>query len=340
MNNKKCVNVVFTAKAYRAIVAETYERPRTETGGVFLGKIIDNVWYVLETIDPGPNAIFQAAYFEYDTPYVNHLANKTARFYLNGLDLLGLWHRHPGSMDTFSSTDDMTNQRYARMLNGGALSGIVNLDPIFRFTLYHISVPIAYANTAYSVDDSRIPQDLLLQKSVADFSPVRQTFSDRSIAAAPLNKAPAQPGALRPSHRGTSVLGAKVESLGRASDHIAAERSEAATPILSPVSPVGLAVQEALLEMLDAEMGYLEDQVDYEFRMVMKPEGLVVNLQYVGQMKEYPESLAFCFNVDPNNGEKLLKINGEPYPYASGIVQNAIAQAVRKKEQRSRSKPL
>lgn len=133
MQNQQCDTIIFSDKSFLGIVAETYERSQTETGGILLGKIIGNTWYVIESLDPGPNSIFQQSYFEYDTPYVTHLANKITRFYQTKLQLLGLWHRHPGSFDSFSSTDDSTNREYALRNSAGAISGLVNLDPDFRW---------------------------------------------------------------------------------------------------------------------------------------------------------------------------------------------------------------
>ena len=95
----KCV--VFSERAFTSILVETQEKIRTETGGVFLGYRKGDVWYVIESIDPGPNSVFQPAYFEYDQDYINHLINKVSRLYSLQLDLIGLWHRHPGSYDSF-----------------------------------------------------------------------------------------------------------------------------------------------------------------------------------------------------------------------------------------------
>ena len=69
-------------------------------------------WYILETIDPGPRSVFRRDYFEYDQPYTRHLINKRARLYSHPLTLVGLWHRHPGSFDIFSSTDDGSSASY------------------------------------------------------------------------------------------------------------------------------------------------------------------------------------------------------------------------------------
>ena len=59
----KCV--VFSERAFISILVETQEKIKTETGGVFLGYRKGDIWYVIESIDPGPNSVFQTAYFEY-----------------------------------------------------------------------------------------------------------------------------------------------------------------------------------------------------------------------------------------------------------------------------------
>ena len=174
LNDPKKSLVIFSEKAYMGIVAETYERVSTETGGLFLGKFHQGTWYVLETVDPGPNSVFQPAYFEYDTPYVNHLANKIERFYKSGLQLLGLWHRHPGNFRKFSSTDDGTNYEFARRSPNGAISALVNLAPDFTLTIYQVDNPLRYTQIHYLVDDSLIPPDFTEQKTAADFLPMQK----------------------------------------------------------------------------------------------------------------------------------------------------------------------
>ena len=77
------MEVVFSKRAMTALLVETREKITTETGGVFLGKYESGVWYIVETIDPGPNSIFKPAYFEYDQDYINHLINKVSRLYKN-----------------------------------------------------------------------------------------------------------------------------------------------------------------------------------------------------------------------------------------------------------------
>jgi len=137
--------VVLSERTLCDILHETVDNLGTETGGVLLGAHTGNSWYVVESLDPGPKAILRPSTFEYDHEYLTHLANKIARRYRSKLQLLGLWHRHPGSFDRFSATDDETNARFARLGGGVAISGLINLDPTFRMTFYRVEEePLRY----------------------------------------------------------------------------------------------------------------------------------------------------------------------------------------------------
>ena len=164
------MKVVFSDRAFAAIMAETTEKIKTETGGLFLGSFEDGIWYVIEAIDPGPKSIFEVAYFEYDQQYTQHLINKIANLYDKKLTLIGLWHRHPGSFDQFSSTDDGTNSKYARMRKEGAISALVNIDPEFRLTMYHVAQPCRYSVIEYDVGNHLIPDEMLRYKSPEKFA--------------------------------------------------------------------------------------------------------------------------------------------------------------------------
>lgn len=140
--SNRCQMVVFSNKAYNAIIRESFDKDPVETGGILLGHILDNgVWIVMEVLPPGIKCIFERAYFEYDDAFVNYLAQSVANQYKIPLELLGLWHRHPGSMDVFSSTDDGTNTTFALQNPSGVISGLVNIDPQFRLTMYYMENP-------------------------------------------------------------------------------------------------------------------------------------------------------------------------------------------------------
>lgn len=152
--------VIISQRAYLSMLAEVYERVETETGGIFLGHRDGDTWYVLESIEPGPKSIFTPTYFEYDDAYVTYRANKVRRLYKYSVDLLGLWHRHPSLMKTFSSTDDGTNKTYSDML-GGAISGIVTLGNGFDITMYYVPCDVRYERIEWVVDDKQIPKEYL-----------------------------------------------------------------------------------------------------------------------------------------------------------------------------------
>lgn len=162
--SKKCETVIFSDKAYNAIIRESFAKHPVETGGILLGYILDDVWIVMEVIPPGMKGVHEPAYFEPDREFVNYLAHSVANQYKEPLQLLGLWHRHPGSMDYFSSTDDGTNSKWASLNPAGVISGLVNIDPAFRLTMYHLDHIEGQRprNIAYSTVDVQIGDNLIL----------------------------------------------------------------------------------------------------------------------------------------------------------------------------------
>jgi len=165
--SNKCETVIISDKAYNAIIRESFAKHPVETGGILLGYILDNgLWVVMEMIPPGINGVFQTAYFEYDQDFVNYLGTSVANQYKEPLQVLGLWHRHPGSMDYFSSTDDGTNSDFASKNPYGVISGLVNIDPAFRLTMYHLdhNDGVRPRNIAYSTVDVEVGDDLIPEK--------------------------------------------------------------------------------------------------------------------------------------------------------------------------------
>lgn len=179
MNNthENCKLVVFSNKAWNAIVCETMRKDPVETGGILLGHILSNgYWIVMEVVPPGLKSIHQRAYFEYDTDYVNYAAYSLSKQYKMELSVLGLWHRHPGSMDVFSGTDDGTNATFAQMNPYGAISGLVNIDPKLRFTLRHVAYPLHYQIVDAEVGDDLIP---------SQYFELKYSFGDELIPLVP-----------------------------------------------------------------------------------------------------------------------------------------------------------
>lgn len=164
--SKKCEMVVISDKAYNGMIRESFSKHPVETGGILLGYILDNgLWVVMEMIPPGLQCVHQTALFEYDQAFVNYLGTSVANQYKQPLQVLGLWHRHPGSMDYFSSTDDGTNADFASANPYGVISGLVNIDPVFRLTMYHLDhtdgprpYNMAYSRVEVEVGDDLIPE--------------------------------------------------------------------------------------------------------------------------------------------------------------------------------------
>lgn len=197
--SNKCETVIISDKAYNAMIRESFAKHPVETGGILLGYILDNgMWVVMEMIPPGINGVFQTAYFEYDQDFVNYLGTSIANQYKEPLQVLGLWHRHPGSMDYFSATDDGTNSEFASKNPYGVISGLVNIDPAFRLTMYHLDhnngirpSNIAYSNVEVAVGDDLIPEKFFELRYVdRERSDLHPTPTQKNIRVAPSRDIP------------------------------------------------------------------------------------------------------------------------------------------------------
>jgi len=166
-----CIYVVLSDRAYKSILAETLSLGDCETGGIFLGHFINRVWYVIECVDAGLTTVNTSVSFHYDEKYVNHQVKKIGRLYNHPLTILGIWHRHPGSMDTFSSTDLHSIGIHVSRFRVGVLSMLVNVDPKLRMTFYYCGKEHTLMKVPYDVGDHLIIKDLL---SLADTDKIQE----------------------------------------------------------------------------------------------------------------------------------------------------------------------
>lgn len=299
------MEVVFSKRAMTALLVETREKITTETGGVFLGKHDSGVWYIVETIDPGPLSIFKPAYFEYDQNYINHLINKISRLYREQLDLIGLWHRHPGSMDCFSSTDDGTNTQFANLSEYGAISGLVNIDPEFRLTMYHVGVPLKYEKIQYSIDDKRIPEAIRELKDPDDYS--KQLGK---IQAATRNKA-----------NSLSLFGGRDRrKIATTAIHEYLKKRTFSNTIPQEIRGYeGELPIESILEELELDLGYFEDNgIDYSIS-VSELGLLDLVIKCAG------DSLNISFGVNKED-RVVFAYNELTYKYQRGLFSDAIKE--------------
>ena len=335
-------NVVFSSRAYRGIVAETYEKVSTETGGIFLGKYNDGKWYILETLDPGPNSIFRPAYFEYDDLYVTHLANKTARFYKNGLDLVGLWHRHPGSFSSFSSTDDETNIKFAKLKPYGAISVLVNLDPDFRMTVYHVTYPpLHYKRIRFTVDDALIPADILAQKSIEDFMRVRgKVVSGFDQPRSPLPRTNVNVNVSK-SHLDRKIRSALASIRGTWARIKHWDVHPPYTSYGKAKSSNGAPSLDEmivnLLESIDNELEYLEAQSEYNYSLRRRGSEITVFMEYRGEMPYYPRRIRFTFGRDSKQSSCYVRMGPHITEYAPGFIQRYVNERIKEAMERLES---
>jgi proteasome lid subunit RPN8/RPN11 len=165
--NLRGKRVVISDRALVQIAGEADSKIRTETGGLFLGHYENGVWNIIEASDPGVNGIFEVAYHESDEVYQNRVCEVISRSYKYPLVFLGMWHRHPGSLDTFSGTDDITNFKHAKDVGNGCISALVNYDPYFRLTFYYVETDennrVRYTRLDYEIGDEKITNKEMLE---------------------------------------------------------------------------------------------------------------------------------------------------------------------------------
>lgn len=135
---KKCRRIVISDRAYTSIIAEALSRDPDETGGILLGIIDKDTWYVVEATDPGLSTFHNRVHHEMDEKYHNHVYPVISRLYEKDLCLLGLWHRHPGTLNTFSGDDNRTNTSYSEAIGNGTLSFLLNFVPDAQLTCYYL----------------------------------------------------------------------------------------------------------------------------------------------------------------------------------------------------------
>lgn len=319
--------VILSERAYAEIINETVQNIRTETGGILLGTTVGNVWFVLESLDPGPGAILSPAYFEYDDKYVTHLANKVRLRYKSKLRLLGLWHRHPGSLDRFSSTDDGTNRTFVQTCGGAAISGLINLDPDFRMTFYLATAdPFKYERIACEPGDRRIPGNLLemwdSQGLLDQLARVTRTSGSTPVWSLSGHE-----------QRDSTVAAPERNRLLKFVDSLVVGKQQAGNGELSAASQSVDRVelsdkgnQAVALEMISEEIDFLEGQQDYSYEISVNNRGVSLVLTKALELRECPPRLDFLFTKLQDR--MVVVWNDEEYPFRPGITGTLVNRAL------------
>lgn len=297
------MRVIFSNRAFSAVLAETTEKITTETGGLFLGTVQEDTWYIIEAIDPGPKSIFEVAYFEYDQQYTQHLINKIANLYKRKLDLIGLWHRHPGSFDQFSSTDDGTNSKYASMRKEGAISGLVNIDPKFRFTMYHVGQPCKYRKIPYEVGDNLIPEELLAYKTPERFYSLMENRS-RSTSR----------GSAHSQYKRTISLDSFMRFI---SPYIAEDECD----VENNISVVDDSAPEKMAEAVIDDLTFMSDKIGIQVTVAMQEQYLVISQEAIDK------TTRIYFMDSASKKQIVFSYGDKSYLYHSGMFEEAAEKA-------------
>ena len=326
-------SVVFSNRAYTSILVETIEKISTETGGVFLGYRKDDIWYVIESIDPGPNSIFKPNYFEYDQDYVNHLINKISRLYDVQLDLIGLWHRHPGSFDSFSGTDDVTNKKYAELHELGAISVLVNIDPRFRMTVYSVTSPLKYDKIDFIIGDEYIPEECLLLRNCTILQEKFITFSSEKTSLSSLKNdwiTKKIEGENKVFPRKSSKVVKRNQICFREIISYFLQKKTPCDIKCSELRIVSADKEQAvllILEKLENDLEFLA-QLGVKCQLSTNPIGLVVLKDDSEQVMKKHSRFEIAFGED--NNEVLISFNENCYKYYSGMFKDAYLEFLTK----------
>ncbi len=291
----KFMKAYFSNRAYAAVLAETTEKIKTETGGLFLGAVRDGNWYIVESIDPGPKSIFEVAYFEYDQKYTQHLINKIANLYDQPLGLIGLWHRHPGSFDQFSTTDNGTNAKYAAMRECGAISALVNIDPGFRLTVYHVARPCHYMIIPYEIGDHLLPPELLQLKTPERFMNMMENI-------------------LYPAAKTSRASVSLAQFMQSVTPALA--KYQCALPAAEDAA-CGDAVQEQLINAVFDDISFLADEIGIEVSLTLKDKFLILYQDTAGGI----ERMVFLYSLQQQG--IILSYGQDCYQYHPGLLKEA-----------------
>ena len=157
------MKVYLTELAYRQILVELKKYTAVETGAILIGRLINDNFYVFESLDSGINCKRSRVIFQRDNPYSEHLADVVRAKYEIAY-AIGFWHRHPGDFAQFSSVDLVANIDMARVLNREIVSGLINIiDDDISFKIWNITLDNQYKECEIIIGDQYFEGILLLK---------------------------------------------------------------------------------------------------------------------------------------------------------------------------------
>lgn len=170
-----CTRVVLSPLAWALMISQSYLNNPNETGGALLGYRDGTTVHVTVALPPGPRSQASPVMLKYNEEFQNYVFGVITELMGQKAGLLGLWHRHPGSLDRFSGVDAVAHEQFGKVLNGEVISLLLNLDGpegaprvtgYFVDTkemVYHL-IPVTVEETA---EELLIPAEEIIRKYTA-----------------------------------------------------------------------------------------------------------------------------------------------------------------------------
>ena len=152
-----------SSKAYDSLMMECdrFIDTKLETGGVFLGIIYNDNYYIIENIPPGENSRHGHNSFEYDAYYVSKVSTNIANKYISKLDVLGLWHTHWDGLPIFSASDMSLNNKYTEIYERNIISAIITGDRNIELYVYEVEYDRNISLLNLNIGNEYIPKQYM-----------------------------------------------------------------------------------------------------------------------------------------------------------------------------------
>ncbi len=140
---------------------DDFREYKLETGGVFLGVIDNDDYYIIESSSPGMNAVHRVNSFEYDAEFIGYISTKHANIYKHPLEVIGLWHTHWDGENMFSEPDNMLNHKFVDAYKTNIISLLITESDQLMMKAYLVDSADECKNINIQYGDLNIPKEYL-----------------------------------------------------------------------------------------------------------------------------------------------------------------------------------
>lgn len=100
--------VLFRKECLNEFVFHCEQNEEKETGGILLGRIVEDIMIVIKVSGPGPRAIHEPLYFRADKNYIDMIMDLEFANSGGTTKYLGEWHTHP-QVKPYPSDHDLSS---------------------------------------------------------------------------------------------------------------------------------------------------------------------------------------------------------------------------------------